>query len=89
MNDRITLRLGSLAEPLGKAATKSGRSISEEIRHRLSESFGVDAPEMPQGFAAMTEKKANRARRSSAKTRRQRFARRGVGCVFSPPGSAH
>lgn len=72
MNDRITLRLGSLSDPMGKAATASGRSISEEIRHRLSDSFGVDAPEMLQGFAAMTQKEANRARKSSAKTRRAR-----------------
>jgi len=70
MNDRITLRLGDLAEPIANAATESGRSVSEEIRHRLAESFGVNAPEMAQGFAAMSEKKAERARKKSARTRR-------------------
>lgn len=72
MNDRITLRLGSLAEPLGKAATAAGRSMSDEIRHRLSESLGIKAPEMPQGFAAMSEKKADHARRRAVKSRRAR-----------------
>ena len=71
MNDRITLRLGDLVGPLGEAATKSGRSVSEEIRDRLAKSLGVEAPAMPQGFAAMPERKAARARKKSARVRRQ------------------
>lgn len=68
--DRITLRLGTLAGPLAAACNDSGNSPSAEIRERLAKSLGVDAPDMPQGFAAMSEKSAEKARRKSAKTRR-------------------
>ena len=68
---RITLRLGNLSEPLGDAATESGRSLSEEIRYRLAESLGVDPPEMPQGFAAMDASTAARARQKSGESRRK------------------
>lgn len=72
MNDRISLRLGTLAEPISEAATNSKRTISEEIRVRLAKSLGVEEPEMAQGFAAMSEKKAATARKKSARTRRAR-----------------
>jgi hypothetical protein len=72
MNDRITLRFGNLAGPLAEAATKAERTVSEEIRVRLAKSLGVDEPDMAQGFAAMTEKKAAMARKKSARTRHAR-----------------
>ena len=46
---KISLRLGTLAEPLQAAAEKSGRTVSEEIRVRLARSLKVPPPEMPEG----------------------------------------
>lgn len=71
MTDRITFRLGSLSEPLTAACLQSGRSASEEIRARLAESFGMDAPDMPQGFATFSESKSRRLRAKSARVRRK------------------
>lgn len=70
MFDRITLRLGTLAGPLAAACAASGKSPSAEIRERLAESLGCAEPAMPQGFAAMSEKAAAKARKKSARTRR-------------------
>ena len=69
--DRITLRLGTLAGPLSAACAASGKSPSAEIRERLAESLGCAEPLMPQGFAAMSEKKAAKARKKSAQKRRR------------------
>lgn len=64
MNDRITLRLGTLAEPLAAAAATNERDLSSEIRQRLAESLGVPVPDMRQGFASLTpEQLANVAKR--------------------------
>ena len=71
MNDRITLRLGTLAGPLAAACAASGKSPSVEIRERLAESLGCADPVMPQGFAAMDEKTAAKARKKSGRTRRR------------------
>ena len=71
MNDRITLRLGTLAGPLAAACAASGKSPSAEIRERLAASLGCADPEMPQGFAAMSEKTAAKARTKSARARRR------------------
>lgn len=71
MTERITLRLGPLAGPLSEAATANGVDLSSEIRRRLAESLGVDEPDMRQGFAAMSERDANRARKRSAKARKR------------------
>lgn len=49
MTDRITIRLGPLSELLSAAATKSGRTISEEARVRLAASFGIEPPRLPVG----------------------------------------
>ena len=43
-SDRITIRLGSLSEPLASACQESGRSPSEEVRTRLAQSLGVQTP---------------------------------------------
>jgi hypothetical protein len=71
MNDRITLRLGTLAEPLAAACAASGKSPSVEIRERLAESLGCAEPYMPQGFAAMDAKTAAKARKKSGRARRR------------------
>lgn len=69
--DRITFRPGTLAGPMAKKLAASGEGPSEYVRRLIAADCGIDAPEMPQGFAAMSEKKANRARKKSARTRRQ------------------
>lgn len=72
MKDPMSLRLGDLAEPLLKRCEKTGETPSDVLRIALAKELGVESPEMPQGFAAMSEEKADRARRRSAKTRRSR-----------------
>lgn len=69
MTDRITIRLGSLTEPLAAACAQSGRSPIMEIRARLAESFGVDEPEMRQGFAALSSEQAKRLQIKSVRVR--------------------
>lgn len=49
MSDRISLKLGTLADPIREAARKSGRNLSDEIRHRLAKSLGVAVPEINHG----------------------------------------
>lgn len=48
-SDRITIRLGSLSEPLASACQESGRSPSEEVRTRLAQSLGVQTPKLVPG----------------------------------------
>lgn len=43
-SDRLTIRLGPLLEPLRAAAAVTGRTLSDEARHRLAASLGLDAP---------------------------------------------
>ncbi|NBW12877.1 MAG: hypothetical protein EBR82_33120 [Caulobacteraceae bacterium] len=49
MNDRITLRLGSLDAPLAAYCEKHGTTPSEAIRLALSRLLRVEAPEMTPG----------------------------------------
>ena len=49
MNDRVTFRLGSLAEPLAAYCEKHGTTPSEAIRLALSRLLRVDVPEMTPG----------------------------------------
>ncbi len=70
MKDPMSLRLGPLAGPVVAAAKAAGQSPSEWLREAASEKLGVKAPAMPQGFAAMSETTAAKARKKSAKTRR-------------------
>lgn len=56
--DRITLRLGTLAEAIYAAAAKSGRSVSDEIRYRLARSLRVAAPEMKPGNPSLGQESA-------------------------------
>lgn len=58
-SDHITLRLGTLAEPLQQAAAKNGVTLSAEIRQRLARSLKVKAPDMQSGnpeIASLSEK---------------------------------
>jgi len=55
MNDRITFRLGSLAEPLSAYCEKHGTTPSEAIRLALSRLLRVEAPEMTLGNPAIAE----------------------------------
>ncbi len=68
----MSLRLGDLAEPLLKRCVKTGETPSDVLRLALAKELGVELPEMLRGFAAMDQRKADRARRRSAKTRRAR-----------------
>lgn len=49
MGDRVSLKLGTLAGPIRAAAESSGRNLSDEIRHRLAKSLGIDAPAIDHG----------------------------------------
>jgi len=70
MKDPMSLRLGPLAEPLLQRCESTGETPSDVLRLALAKELGLEPPEMPQGFAAMSEKKAAKARKKSAKTRR-------------------
>lgn len=65
MKERVTFRLGSLLAPLATACKQSGRTPSEEIRVRLAESLGVDAPVMPVGNPDAANARAKGAARKS------------------------
>lgn len=71
MKDPMSL-LGDLAKPLLVRCKKTGESPSKVCRAAIAAYLDEDVPTMPQGFAAMTANKADRARRRSAKTRRAR-----------------
>jgi hypothetical protein len=49
MTDRITIRLGTLAEALKRAAAKSGRSLIAEARHQIARGLRVKPPVMRPG----------------------------------------
>lgn len=49
MNDRITLRLGDLAEPMTAKITATGETPSEYIRRLIARDCKVEAPEMVEG----------------------------------------
>ncbi len=55
MNDRITFRLGSLAEPLAAYCQKHGTTPSDAIRLAVAKLLRVAAPEMPMGNPAIGE----------------------------------
>jgi hypothetical protein len=75
---KVTIVLGDLAEPLEKAAAKSGKKISQEIRDRLAASLKVKSPDMPVGFASMDPMlraeisyRGNKARQATLAKRRE------------------
>jgi hypothetical protein len=49
MNDRVTFRLGSLAEPLAAYCKKHGTTPSDAIRLAVAKLLRVATPEMPPG----------------------------------------
>lgn len=49
MTDRLTIRLGPLAEPLAAYCHRHDLTTSEAGRLALARLLGVDAPEMPHG----------------------------------------
>ena len=69
MKEPMSLRLGPLAGPLLLRCKSTGETPSDVLRLALAKELGLEAPEMPQGFAAMSEKAAAKAREKSAKTR--------------------
>lgn len=66
----MSLRLGPLAGPLLQRCESTGETPSDVLRLALAKELGLEAPKMPQGFAAMSEKTAAKARKESARTRR-------------------
>lgn len=70
MKDPMSLRLGPLAGPLLRRCDSTGETPSDVLRLALAKELGLEAPAMPQGFAAMNPKTAASARKKSAKTRR-------------------
>lgn len=71
MKDPISLRLGPLAGPLLKRCESTGETPSDVLRLALAKELGIGVPSMPQGFAAMSEKVATKARKKSARARRR------------------
>jgi hypothetical protein len=55
MNDRITFRLGPLAEPLAAYCEKHGITPSDAIRLSLAKMLRVKVPKMPPGNPAIGE----------------------------------
>jgi hypothetical protein len=49
MNDRVTFRLGPLAEPLASYCEKHGTTPSDVIRMALAKMLRVKVPKMPPG----------------------------------------
>jgi hypothetical protein len=73
VNDRITFRLGTLAEPLAAYCEKHGTTPSEAIRLALSRLLRVEAPEMPPGNPAIGEQaEAGAAARWKPKKKRRK-----------------
>ncbi len=72
MKDPMSLRLGDLAKPLLERCKKTGETPSDVCRKAIAAFLDEAVPEMRQGFAAMTERKAATARNKSACTRRAR-----------------
>lgn len=65
LKDKLTIRLGPLAKPLGKRCDQTGETPSELVRRVIADELGVDPPDMPMGFAAMTpEQRSEIARRA-------------------------
>lgn len=65
LKDKLTIRLGPLAKPLGKRCDQTGETPSELVRRLIADELGVDPPYMPQGFASMTpERRSELARRA-------------------------
>jgi hypothetical protein len=55
MNDRVTFRLGPLAEPLAAYCEKHGTTPSDVIRMALAKMLRVKVPKMPPGNPAIGE----------------------------------
>jgi hypothetical protein len=55
MIDRITFRLGSLAEPLAAYCKKHGTTPSDAIRLAVAKLLRVAPPDMPPGNPAIGE----------------------------------
>ena len=55
MNDRVTFRLGPLAEPLEAYCKKHDTTPSDAIRLAVAKLLRVAAPEMPMGNPAIAE----------------------------------
>lgn len=55
MSDRITFRLGPLAEPLAAYCKKNDTTPSDAIRLAVAKLLRVKAPEMPMGNPAIGE----------------------------------
>lgn len=66
-SDRLTIRLGPLLEPLRAAAAVTGRTLSDEARHRLAASLGLDAPVLLPGDVKNLGKYAQKKRRKNKK----------------------
>jgi len=67
---RLTLRVPKpLLAALEQKAKAAGLSLSDYARSLFETATGVSAGEMPQGFAAMSERKANSLRNKSAASR--------------------
>jgi len=49
MNDRVTFRLGPLAQPLAAYCEKQGTTPSDVIRLAVARLLRVEAPAMPPG----------------------------------------
>jgi len=71
MKDPMSLRLGPLAGPLLKRCERTGETPSDVLRIALAKELGTDAPEMLQGFAAMSPKKAAKLQKKAVRARKK------------------
>ena len=75
-DDRLSLRLGVLREPLLRRAESVGKTPSQYIRSLLAKDLGVEEPDMKEGRPMTSEQasiaaKAAWARKRKSKKRKQ------------------
>lgn len=71
MKDPMSLRIGPLAGPLLKRCERTGETPSDVLRIALAKELGMDAPEMLQGFAAMSPSNAAKLQKKAVKARKK------------------
>jgi hypothetical protein len=71
MKDPMSLRLGPLAGPLLKRCERTGETPSDVLRIALAKELGLEAPEMLQGFAAMSPTKAAKLQKKAVRARKK------------------
>lgn len=69
MTDRITIRLGPLVRPLAAFAKKNKLDLSAAVRRILSDSLGVEEPNLKPGVGSLGEEELTRHQKAAAQSR--------------------